>query len=118
MLIERRPVQMLRDVVSVDRLAAGIGDNHQATGVMGDHEVIDDAAGLVQQQGISLAALRQTLEVPGRQRFQHLRRTIAGQAELAHVRYVEQAGGGAGVQVLGQYTGRILDRHGIAGEWH
>jgi hypothetical protein len=35
---------------------------------------------------------------------------------LAHVRNVEQAGEGAGVQVFGEDAGSILDRHFVAGE--
>ena len=40
----------------------------------------------------------------------------AVEQRLAHVRDVEQPGGGARVQVLGEDAGRILHRHVVAGE--
>ncbi|MPN51727.1 hypothetical protein SDC9_199376 [bioreactor metagenome] len=38
--------------------------------------------------------------------------------DLAHVGHVEQAGGGAGVQVFLHHAGRVLHRHLVAGERH
>ncbi len=40
----------------------------------------------------------------------------AMQPHLAHVRYVEQSGLGAGMQMLGDDAGRVLHRHVIAGK--
>ena len=40
------------------------------------------------------------------------------QAQLAHVRDIEQAGGLAGVVVLGHQPCRVLHRHAVAGKWH
>ena len=40
----------------------------------------------------------------------------ADQESLPHVRHVEQAGGGAYVQMLRQNAVLILDRHVVAGE--
>jgi hypothetical protein len=37
---------------------------------------------------------------------------------LAHVRDIEQAGGGAAMQMLGEDASLILHRHGVTGERH
>jgi hypothetical protein len=52
------------------------------------------------------------------QAFEARPRHRADQAQLAHVRHVEQAGGVAGVQVLGHQAGGVLHRHAVAGKGH
>ena len=116
MLVQRGAEQMLSHVMRVDRLAAGVGHDQQTAGVVGHHQVIDDAARLVHEQRVTLTTRSQTLKVAGGQRLQHGRGVGPAQAELAHVGHVEQAGCRAGVQVLGQHAGRVLDRHVVAGE--
>jgi hypothetical protein len=44
--------------------------------------------------------------------------SVADQAQLAHVRHVEQRGLVAAVPVLGEDAGGVLHRHRIAGEGH
>ena len=94
-----------------------------------DHEVVDDAAGLVGQQRVALAAglqaerCRRGPGAPARRR-----RPWPVQHRLAHVRDVEQSGVVAAVQMFGHdaaFAARgevagevILHRHGIAGERH
>ena len=55
---------------------------------------------------------------PGTSAFQCRGRVGAGEAQLAHMRDVEQPGLGAGVQMLGEDAGGILHRHLVAGERH
>src|SRR5205823_161908 len=38
--------------------------------------------------------------------------------DLPHVRDVEQTSGSTDVQMLLQYSGSVLDRHFVAGEWN
>ena len=44
--------------------------------------------------------------------------SAAGEAQLAHMRHVEEAGPRAGVQMLGEDAGRVVHRHLIAGKRH
>ena len=106
------------DVGEVGVLAAGVDHQEQALAAeVGDHQVVDDAAGLVGQQGVALAAGLQAEHVAGDQAFECGRSRGAGQRGLAHVGDVEQGGLGAAVEVLGQHA-LVLDGHGVAGELH
>ena len=91
--------------------------NRRSRAEVGHHQVVDDAAGLVGQQRVALAAGLQAEHVAGHQALQRGRSRGAGQRRLAHVRDVEQRGLRAAVQVLGQHA-LVLHRHGIAGELH
>ncbi len=73
----------------------------------------------VEQQAVALLAHGQVDHVHRHQGFKrgggiaHLM-----SLELAHVRHVEQAGGGAGVHVLGHQAGGVLHGHVVAPERH
>ena len=104
---------------------AGV-DHHAHLGVRAidavrQHQVVVDAAALVEQQRIALHAVGPALEVDRQRRLElriQRRRPIVGgaDAQLAHVRDVEQSGALARVQVLGLEPRRVLDRHLVAGE--
>jgi hypothetical protein len=69
----------------------------------------------------ALLAGQQPRDIARHQRLQRLGGILAGlggETDLAHVRDVEQAGGGAGLGMLDQDAGRILNRHLVAGERH
>ncbi len=96
---------------------AGIGDDHEAlVAEPGDDQVVDDAGGLVEEEGVF--GLRD-LERAGIQRAGAVeQRRGAGTADLEqlHVRDVEQAGMLAGVKMLLHHAGRIGERHRPAGK--
>ncbi len=117
------------EVGEIDLLAAGVDDQEQAVFVQaGDHQVVDDAAGLVGEQGVALAAGFQAGDVAWHQAFQRGRDIGSGERCLAHMRHIEQSCVGARMQMFGQnaaaaaggeIAGRIvLHRHGVAGERH
>jgi hypothetical protein len=83
-----------------------------------EHQVIDDAAFVIEQQAVALLAGLQADHVHGNQGLERGCGVSTHQAQLAHVRDVEQAGGGAGVVVFGHQAGRVLHRHRIAGKRH
>ena len=84
-----------------------------------DHQVVDDSALGVEQLAVALAARREAKKV---RRTESLERggdgRVVGPDELrlAHVRDVEQAGAGAGMEMFGEDAGGILNRHVVAGE--
>ncbi len=106
----------------VDGLSRGVDDEPQRAvraGRAGHHQVVDDAAVVVEQLGIALAAGSETEDVGGAERFEKGRDGCmigALDQRLAHVRDVEQPSRFAGVEVLGEDARRILDRHVVAGE--
>ena len=55
---------------------------------------------------------------PGHEAFQRFHGTGPGEPELAHVRDVEEPGGGARVRVLRHDAGRVAHRHLVARERH
>ncbi len=121
--------QIGREVGEVDVLAAGVDDQEQAVFIQaGDHQVVDDASGLVGEQRVALAAGFQAGDIAGDQPFERCCHVGSGERGLAHVRDVEQPGVSAGMKMLrenasfaagGEVAGQIvLHRHGIARERH
>ena len=108
-------VEMLAKMREIGVLAGGVDDQHQAVFEPAHHQIVDDAAIIVQQQRVAHTAQRQRLQIAGYQRFQRARRVTA-QADLAHMRDVEKPSVRAGVQMLGNNAGRVLHRHLMAGE--
>ena len=73
--------QIGREVGEVDVLAAGVDHQEQAVFVQArDHQVVDDAAGLVGEQRVALAAGLQAGDVAGDQAFQRGGDVGAGRA--------------------------------------
>ena len=96
-------------------LGGAVDDQVEMIAAAGDHQVVDDAALGVEQQRIFGPRLLEDGEVGGEQGFEPLLRLGAGDEQLAHMADVEQAGRGAGPQMLGDDP-LILDRHRVAGE--
>ncbi len=80
------------------------------------HQIVENPAVFIEQLGVAYASRRLRGDVGRRQRFESPGGVGSFQIGLTHVRDVEQAGGGAGVQVFGQNAGRKLHRHVVAGE--
>jgi hypothetical protein len=107
-------------------LAAGVHDQMERAwmawiGGAGDHEIVEDAAILVQELRVALLMRLEVEDVGRAKRFQRRRRglvpAVVGQDKgLAHMRHVEQAGAAARPVVFGDDARRILDRHVVAGE--
>jgi predicted pyridoxine 5'-phosphate oxidase superfamily flavin-nucleotide-binding protein len=90
------------DVWQIDGAAGGIDYQEEAlVAEIGDHEVVDDAASLVEQEGVALAAGLDADDVAGDKALEHGGGSGPGEHGLAHVGDVEQGGVGAAVQVLG-----------------
>ena len=106
------------EVLRVGVLAAGVDDQQQAVAVVGDHQVIQDAAGLVQEQAVALPARLDAQHVARHQRLQRRRGIGAVQADLAHVRHVEQRRTLPALHVLRHDAGGELHRQLIAGKGH
>ena len=99
-------------------LAGGVDDQEQVVGAPRHHQVVEDAAGVVGEEGVALLALGQADDVDRHQRLERRRRVVADQAQLAHVRDVEQRRRLAALAVLGEDARRVRDRHVVAGERH
>ncbi len=101
-------------------LARGIDDNHQAIPRPGwdpgRHQIVEDAACLIEQQGIAHPGWAERLQIAGNERLQRPRGGAAAQADLSHMRNIEEAGLGAGMKVLGDDAGRVLHRHLVPSE--
>ena len=93
------------DVGEIVLLAAGVDHQEQPlVAEVGDHQVVQDAAGLVGEQRVALAAGLQAGDVARHQPLHHCGGGGAGQRGLAHVRHVEQRRLVAAVQVFGQHA--------------
>jgi hypothetical protein len=106
------------DMGDVASLAGAIDDDKEVCAPVDEHQVVDDAAFVIEQQPVALLAGLQTDHVHGNQGLERGCGVSTHQTQLAHVRDVEQAGGGAGVVVFGHEAGRVLHRHRIAGKRH
>ena len=105
-------------VRGVGLLAGGVDHQEQVVGAARHHQVVEDAAGVVGEEGVALLARSQADDVDRNQRLQRGRGVVAGQPELAHVRDVEQHRRLAALPVLGEDALRIRHRHRVAGERH
>ena len=112
----------MADQGEVDLFSRGV-DNEPQQAVRprrpGDHKVIDDSAIFVEQLGIALAAWSEVEKIRGAQRLKkrsNSRVVGAFDQRLTHMRNVEQPSRLAGVKMLGEDPGRVLDRHVVASE--
>ncbi len=125
-LVERREARALGQTLAnegeIDGLARRVDDEPQdavSAGGARHHQVVDDAARLVQKLGIALTAGREIDDVGGNERLEEsgeARVTGALDQRLAHMRHVEQPRRLAGMEMLRHHPGRKLDRHLVAGE--
>ena len=100
---------------------AGIDHHAHFIAAIDQHQVVFDAALIIEQIRVLLQADRPALEVDRECGFEFALQggaiTIAcPNAQLPHVRDIKQASLLAGVQVLGFESGWILDRHVVAGK--
>ena len=118
--------QARRKVRVVGFLGGGVHDEeeHAVFGRVrraGHHEVVEDAAFLVGELGVTLAAGGEVDDVRRHQCFECARDRLvigANQERLSHVRDIEQPGLGAHMIVLGNDAVGVLHRHLVAGERH
>ncbi len=102
-------------------LAGGIHHQHQMIAKVGHHEVVEDAAGLVGEKGVARLRLAQPRNIGchhALERAGGIAARFCAQAQLSHMRNIEQPGLGSGVQMFGQDSGRILHGHVVPGELH
>ena len=111
-----------RDEREVDLFSRRVDNKPQRTlcaGRPGDHKVIDDATSFVEQLGIALATGREIENVGRAERFKKSRDgcvVAALDQRLTHVRNIKQTGGFASMEVLGEDSGRVSNRHVVARE--
>ena len=93
-------------------------DKKRIVAFVEEHQVVQNATFVVQQQAVTLFARGQADHVHRHQRFEGGSRVRPHQPQLAHVGNVEQACGVAGMFVLGHQASGVLHRHGIPGKGH
>ena len=110
------PADARAQVLDVGFLAGAVDDQQQVVLAVGEHEVVENAALLIEQQAVALAVGREALHVHRYQRLQRVSGCGAAQQQLAHVGDVEQACRAACVRMLGHQARGILDGQGVARE--
>ena len=106
------------DVRDVTDLASAVDDDKNVSPPVHKHQVVDDAAFVVEQQAVALLAHGQIDYIYWHQAFKSGCGVWPDQAQLPHVRDVEKSCAGASVVVFGHQPGRVLHGHGIAGKWN
>ncbi len=112
-------------------LRAGVDDDVELARLLGaaDHQIVDDPAVVIEQQGVAELARPQTRDVAADQGLDDVGdggvvglgvtgRVVQLQARGTHVRDIEKARMGTGPAVLGQDPVAVLHRHAVAGEGH
>jgi hypothetical protein len=104
-------------------LAGGIDHQEQMVAEIRDHQIVENAAALVRELRIALPSGRDGDHVLRHQPLQRACGVPDGagsraQRDLAHMRDVEQASGGAGMLVLPEHAGCVLYGHLVARERH
>ena len=111
--------EFARDQREVLALGGGVDDEEQAFVASRQprrHQIVENAAGVVQQLSVARALGREFHEIGWSQRLQRPRGAGAGENGLAHVRNIEQPGLFAGVKMFRDDAGGVMQRHVIAGE--
>ena len=108
--------QCVLQIGEVGGLCGGVDDEVEAVGFAGDHQVVADAGVVIGEEGVAGAVDGEIMQVGGDEGFDGGDGVGAGDAKLAHVGDIEEAGGGAGVAVFGDDAVEVLDRHGVTGE--
>ncbi|MPM47009.1 hypothetical protein SDC9_93717 [bioreactor metagenome] len=106
------------DVRNVAHLAGTVDDHEDVLATVEEHQVIDDAAIVIEQQAVALLAFCQADHIHRHQGFEGSCGVGTHQAQLAHVRDIEQTGCLARVVVLCHQPGGVLHGHGVAGKRH
>ena len=109
---------VLAEVRQISHLAAGIDDEQPMVGAARHHQVVEQATGGIGEEGITLFAHGQVDHVHRHQALQRLRRRVAQQLDLAHVRNIKQRRLVAAVAVLGEDAAGVVHRHVVARKRH
>ena len=104
-------------------LTGGVDDDKKMIAAIGDHQIIQNATIFVGEETVALAAFLEAENVNRHQLFERACGIfiLAGlrlQDHLAHMGHVEEAGGGAGLEMFLQNAGRILHGHVVTGKGH
>ena len=105
----------------VGSFARRIADEQKAVRKPRDHQIVENAAGFVGEESVTLPADRKPQHIHGNEALQcasglvHVA-ALCAQDDLAHMRHVEQTRRRARVQMLLQYAHGILNGHFITGE--
>ena len=110
--------QVGAQVGDVLRLAGGVDHQVEVVAGVDHHQVVENAARLVGEDGVALPAFGEAHDIRRHQGLQRLGGRRAAQQQLPHVGDVEEAGGRAGMLVLLLDAQRVLHRHLVAGEGH
>ena len=110
-------------VALVSLFAAGVDDQKELTETRAGrgpnhHQIVQQTAARVGEEGVALAAFGQAQHVHRNQAFQCGGAVVTDQPQLAHVRNVKQRCGGAALFVLGHQTSGVLHGHGITRKGH
>ncbi len=81
------------------------------------HQIVDDAAMVVEQQRVAHPGFAEAGNIAGHQGLQHVSRDTM-QRYLSHVRNIEKSRLGAGMEMLGDDARWVLHRHLVAGKRH
>ena len=76
----------------VGLLARGVDDEKEPVAEPRRHQIVEDAARLVEEQRVAHSHRRQRLQIAGHQRLEGRDRVGPGEPDLAHMRDVEQPG--------------------------
>jgi len=105
-------------VPGVGVLARRVDDDEKIVGPPRNHQIVEDAAGRIGEEGVALLADRKVDHVHRHQRFERGGGAVADQPQLAHVRDIEQRRLLAAMAVLGNDAAGVVDRHLVAGKGH
>jgi hypothetical protein len=109
------PVAQMRDI---GRFAGRVDDQEQPVREARRHQIVQNAARLVEEERVAQPHRAEPGNVAGHQRFERRRRRGPAEPQLPHMRHVEQPGLRPGMQMLGENPGPVLQRHRVAGERH
>ena len=109
---------LLLNMCDVTDFAGTVDDHKNIVFAFEKHQVIHDAAIVIEQQAVALLANGQVDHIDRHQALKRGRRVWPHQAQLTHVRDVKQPTLCARVQVLSHQTSGVLHWHAVAREGH
>ncbi len=115
--LDRRPrVEARLEIGKIGVLARGVDDEVEAVWQRVAIRSSRMPPASFKQQRVAHPHRREPADVAGHQRLERRRRVGAREPQLAHMRDIEEPGRGAGMAMLGEDAGGILERHRLAGE--
>jgi hypothetical protein len=118
-----RTRKLFPDMLLVRILAARVDHDEQPVRQARDHQIVENAAVLIREQPVTLAADRQRSQIDRHQGFKrgsrrgNVARTGADR-KLPHMRDIEESRCGSHVLMFADNPARIVERHCVAGERH